>query len=133
MQTASTPTLVMVILLLMIGSSSCSAQKKSPLWGKWSMHQVWQHGENVTKQHNPQQDRWIEFSQNGTFRSNGTPYGPNSGGYHIESDGTLFIDSDAGPDDDSRWNYSFKEGHMTWTGVGSEFAKGFVIIYQRIL
>jgi hypothetical protein len=34
----------------------------------------------------------------------------------------LFLDSDAGPEDDSQWTINIAGGTMFWQGVGSEWA-----------
>jgi hypothetical protein len=109
--------------------SHCLGQK---LEGKWMMHQVLQDGEDVTEEHNPQQDRYIIFWEDGIFESGGTPYGSNTGRYtYAPEEGSLFLDSDAGPDDDSRWKVTIEQDTMKWQGVGGEWANRFRIIHHR--
>jgi len=92
------------------------------------MHQVIQQGKDVSAEPNPNTDRWIEFRADGTFHSDDRPYGPNSGRYTLEALGILFLDSDAGEHDDSRWMYVIEED-ITWQG-GSDWAEAFVIIHH---
>jgi hypothetical protein len=109
--------------------SHCLDQK---LEGKWMMHQVLQDGNDVTEEHNPQRDRYIVFWEDGIFESGGSPYGSNTGNYtYTPEEGSLFLDSDAGPDDDSRWKVTIQQDTMKWQGVGGEWANRFQIIHHR--
>ena len=119
------------LFLLGVWSLPSWGQQQSLIVGKWSMHQVVRNGEDVTAEHNPAKDRWIEFHADGTFNSDGTPYGPNSGRYELAGENTLYLDSDAGEEDDSNWKYEIKQNQMTWEGLGSEFAREFVIVHSR--
>lgn len=44
---------------------------------------------------------------------------------------TLFLDSDAGPADDSQWKVSFKGDTMHWQGYGSDWALSFEILHLK--
>ena len=73
------------------------------LVGEWKMEKVFEYGNDVTKKHNPKNNRWIRFNRDGTFVSDGDPYGRNTGRWTVENrDSILFIDSDV-DDDDSKW------------------------------
>ena len=83
--------------------------------------------------HNPQDNRWIEFYENGSFESGGTPYGKNTGKYILNEDKqTLFLDSDAGEEDDSNWRVAFEHGAMIWVGVGSARQRTTRILFERV-
>ena len=45
------------------------------LLGMWIMNQVLEDSTDVTDAHNPALNRWVEFSEDGTFESGGAPYG----------------------------------------------------------
>jgi len=100
--------------------------------GRWRMLQVVQDGKDVTEEHNPYRERYIIFSDDGTFETGGRPYGSNTGRYtYVHEEGHLFLDSDAGAEDDSRWNVTIEGDTMQWQGMGSEWANGFRIIHLR--
>ena len=85
----------------------------------------------MSKDHNPSNNRFIEFKEDGTFESGGDPYGKNTGKFYVNNHvKTLHLDSDVGPNDDSYWSITLEKGIMKWKGTGSEFAKEFVITYK---
>lgn len=104
-----------------------------PLLGKWQMENVYRNGLDVTDQpqFDPNDNRWIAFAKDGTFKSDGDPYGPNGGKYYLPGDERLIIDSDIGSDDDSEWRYRIIADTMRWRGLGSDFAKEFELVYIR--
>ena len=107
----------------------CLDQK---LEGKWMMWQVIQDGNDVSAEHNPQAERYIIFYEDGAFESGGRPYGLNTGRYEYSpEDGILYLISDAGPEDDSRWKVTIESDTMTWNGLGSEWANRFRITHRR--
>ena len=107
----------------------CLAQK---LEGKWIMNKVIQDGNDVSEEHNPYDDRYIIFFEDGTFETGGRPYGLNTGRYeYLPSDGVLYLISDAGSEDDSQWKVTIENDTMTWEGLGSEWANRFRIIHLR--
>ena len=58
---------------------SCSSEStEGQLVGRWSMDKVLQNDQNVTAEHNPENDRWIQFNSDNTFTSGGTPFGENT-------------------------------------------------------
>ena len=100
--------------------------------GKWAMHKVIQSGKDVTSEHDPHKERYLIIKDDNTFESGGRPFGKNTGKYKFDdSDNTLFLDSDAGPEDDSYWNVRVSNDTMYWQGYGSEWAKDFQIIQVR--
>ena len=114
---------------------SCSASKSlnSELSHTWKMMQVTSEGEDVTQEHNPNNDRFIQFKPDGTFKSGGTPMGVNTGKYILDINaGTLFLDSDAGEDDDSKWNVQIGSNQMVWTGIGSAWHQNFKLTFEKI-
>lgn len=96
------------------------------------MHQVFQDSTDVSNEHNPANNRFIEFFADGTFRSGGDPNGENTGEYSFDEKGILFLDSDAGPDDDSYWSVAYSNSQMKWNGVGAPRAERFTIVHQRV-
>lgn len=95
------------------------------------MESVVQSGNDVTSQHNPKNNRYISFLEDGTFESGGDPFGINTGKYSFDKSGSLLLDSEAGPEDDSIWDISFEEDLMVWKGLGSEFARNFILKHRR--
>lgn len=126
---------VLTIILFCASSLSLASQEKleDQLQGKWMMDEVFRQGQDVSSEHNPQNNRYIVFKEDGTFESGGDPWGMNTGTYYVNNHvGTLHLDSDAGPEDDSYWKIVMEKSRMTWRGTGSEFAKEFVITHRRV-
>lgn len=109
--------------------SHCLDQK---LEGKWMMHQVLQDDNDVSDEHNPYGERYIIFMEDGTFESGGRPFGSNTGLYRYSpEEGNLFLDSDAGQEDDSQWKITIDYDTMIWQGLGGEWANRFRIVHHR--
>ncbi len=100
--------------------------------GTWELHKVIQYGREVTPQHNPYKERYLILREDNTFESGGRPYGKNTGTYTFDtSDRILFMDSDAGPEDDSKWLVDMRGDTMYWKGIGTEWAESFEMIQVR--
>lgn len=111
---------------------SCSPKLETQLIGKWEMQAVYDQGKDVSPEHNPANDRWVIFYKDKTFQSGGQPYGENSGKWEFNpKENILFLDSDAGEDDDSYWIINIEEKEMQWQGTKFEFAKRFKIVHER--
>lgn len=127
-----------LLLFLLAGCSSSGTFTDDPDYlfvGRWAMDRVYEDGTEVTEEHNPADDRWIEFSPDGVFESGGQPYGHNSGKWTFDPDtGVLFIDSAAGEGDDSYWYVSFDRNkrEMRWKGVRSDFTSRFELVHVKM-
>jgi len=100
--------------------------------GRCLMKKVYHDGVDVTRQHNPSDNRWFEFSADGTFISDGDPHGRNTGTWTLEeASQELHIDSDAGEDDDSYWIVSLKSDTMRWNGARFDWNKRFALLHVR--
>ena len=111
---------------------SCTPLLRHRILGAWEMAKVTELDQDVSQTHNPANNRWITFLRDRTFKSGGEPYGDNSGKWKIdESKKILFLDSDAGEEDDSYWHIDFIGREMTWKGKNSEFAERFTLIFNR--
>lgn len=122
--------LMLVITVLFI--ISCTPKLENQIVGKWKMYKVIQDGNDVTKAHNPEKERFFELYHDQTFMSDGRPYGKNTGKYVLEiQKKTLFLDSDVGPEDDSNWYISIQNDTMTWQGYGTAWAERFQVIHVR--
>jgi hypothetical protein len=119
-------------ILLFAAPAGCKPIPDNPLTGKWLMHQVIQDGEDVTGEHDPYHERYLILREDSTFESGGRPFGMNSGRYVYDpSDQSLFLDSDAGEEDDSSWKVEVRNDTMHWQGLGSEWARAFELIQVR--
>ena len=122
-------------LLVLLTSGSLLAfiiGSDTDLTGKWLMHQVIQDGQDVTAEHDPYDERYLILKSDSSFESGGRPYGINTGKYLFDpEEKTLFLDSDAGPEDDSHWNISIRKDTMYLQGYGSEWAENFQLIHVR--
>jgi hypothetical protein len=101
--------------------------------GKWKMVTVLEGNQDVTPLMNPEDDRWIEFKADGSFKSGGGSHGSNSGTYLVNNiEKTLQLDSDAGEDDNSQWRLQFREDLLYMRGIGSQRQEMTTVISQRV-
>jgi len=120
---------VFLIIAFFLG---CTSNKRNEITGQWLMYKVIQDGKDVSSEHNPHNERYLILKSDSTFESGGRPYGKNSGKYVFNAEeNTLFLDSDAGQEDDSQWEVTFLGDTMHWQGYGSEWAKDFELIHLR--
>ena len=99
--------------------------------GKWKMIKVVELSKDVTEKHNPDNNRWISFKEDSTFESGAGEKKDNTGRWSIDNK-ELFLDSDAGENDDSYWEVKFDGNIMDWQGKRFEFNKRFEIIHEKI-
>lgn len=96
------------------------------------MHQVIQSGKDVTTEHNPHAERYLTLKSDSTFESGGRPFGSNTGKFNFNGEAKeLFLDSDAGPEDDSYWKVRISNDTMYWQGFGSEWAEDFAMVHVK--
>ncbi|MGB3541829.1 hypothetical protein [Rubrivirga sp.] len=135
----------LLLAVALVGLAGCTSSRTAEppttvgdpvsdlLVGRWDMTRVYERGQDVTDQHDPADDRFIELYADGTFESGGQPYGRNTGRWtydHARRD--LVLDSDLGPEDDSQWVVTLRGDEMEWGGAGSEFARRFRITSRRV-
>jgi hypothetical protein len=118
----------LLITISMIGRTSNPSDQ---ITGKWLIYKVIQDGQDVSAEHNPPGERYLIFKIDSSFESGGRPFGGNRGKYTLDENYNLFLDSDAGSDDDSYWNVLVSGDTMYWQGFGSEWAENFQIIQIR--
>ncbi len=119
-------------LLNLLLLSSCTAPINKQLKGTWAMEKVYDNANDVTAQHNPQNDRWIRFNKDGSFKSGGTPTGENTGKWiYTDTNRQLFLDSDAGEGDDSYWLLQLDKNNMNWAGTRSSFTERFKLTFSK--
>lgn len=120
-------------ILLILGSCDSKDNLNKKILGTWYIHRIYDGEKDVTNEHNPKNDRWIKFNKNGSFESDGTPYGYNDGNWELDIDkSTLFIDSKI-ENDDSEWNIIFKGEEFIWTGIGTPRQENFKIVQKKRL
>ena len=120
---------IVLFVMLIYG---CSSNYEDRITGKWIMNKVIQNGQDVTEEHNPHNERYLILKTDSSFESGGRPFGINTGKYSFnEEDNKLFLDSDAGPEDDSYWIVRISNDTMYWQGYGSEWAENFQIVQIR--
>lgn len=133
--------ILFISLTLSLCILSCSKDNKDTslrgrIEGKWIMTKVLDRSEDVTKNHNPDGNRWIKFVKNdkvqngGYFESGRGDKKENTGQWSLKGF-EIFIDSDAGDDDDSYWQVIVKGDSMHWIGQRFNFNKRFEIFYKR--
>ena len=125
---------LLLLLVLSISASVSTAQTQAEsIVGRWNMDKIVMDGDNdVTAEHNPSENRYIVFNKDGTFQSGGDPYGENTGKWTLNAENKeLYLDSDAGEDDDSYWIMKINGDEMHWQGARFEFSKRFQIFHVR--
>ena len=121
---------VIASFILLVGCSSQTIE--SQIVGRWSMTKVLQHDNDVTAEHNPEGERWIEFRADKTFLSGGAPFGENTGSWSLKEGGKiLFLDSSV-ENDDSEWDLHIMGDEMQWTGIGDPGKEAFTLIHSRM-
>lgn len=126
------------VLFALLALAGCATTAPGPperadLVGTWAMERITDAGADVSDEHNPAGDRFITLRADGTFESGGQPYGRNTGRWLYDpATRELGLDSDAGPADDSRWSVRLNGDRMEWRGLGTAFARRFLIVARRI-
>ena len=129
--------LILFVFIACVYSCSKDNSLSGRLIGKWKMTVVLELSLDVTSKHNPDNDRWIrliddpEIENGGKFESGKGDSTENTGKWFIDKD-VLFIDSDAGKDDDSYWQITINDDEMRWKGRKFEFNKRFEIFHKRM-
>jgi len=129
---------IIIIIFSTIFISSCSddSSLSGRITGTWKMTKVLDRSEDVTKSHNPEDNRWIRFIKDekmdnrGIFESGHGNIKENTGKWSINGF-ELFIDSDAGDSDDSYWQVIIKNDEMHWVGQRFDFNKRFEIFFKK--
>ena len=122
---------LLIFPFLFIACSKSEPPEKQ-IVGKWKMVKVYEYNIDVTATHNPNNDRWIEFTADGNFISDGGSFGKNTGRWKTDNEKSiLYIDSDV-DDDDSEWNVKFNNDEMIWTGIGHPRKDNTKLIHKRM-
>jgi len=108
-------------LLLFFGCNKRPTEDEKPIEekiiGKWKMVEIYDGKKDISKERNPKGDRVLEFKKDSIYHSSGRPFAPRSGYWHFnETKEILFMDSEAGPGDDSKWVVSFKNDTFLFHG-----------------
>ncbi|MEL6356369.1 MAG: hypothetical protein AAFQ37_05475 [Bacteroidota bacterium] len=109
-----------ILLVLVFTSCSKTNDLASQLTGKWNMVRVVINGESADQMLNPDGNRWLAFQPTGNFTSGSGKERENGGTYELDpTKAEVFLDSDAGEGDDSRWQVSFSGDTLFMRGVGT--------------
>jgi hypothetical protein len=96
------------------------------------MDRVYEKRVNVTTRENPNQDRFIDFRSDGSFRSGGEPYGPVNGSWEILPDKVLQITPEDNDEvGESTWKVTFDKSQMIWRGTGNATLERFEIFWVK--
>ena len=121
-----------LLVLAFLYGCSASENLDKHITGVWKMDKVYEYGKDVSEKHNPKNNRWIEFKDDGTFISDGDPFGKNTGRWKIDNDKSiLIIDSDV-DDDDSEWSLTLTGDEMIWTGIGNYRKENTKLVHRRL-
>ncbi|WP_127122315.1 hypothetical protein [Chryseotalea sanaruensis] len=122
-----------ILLLAVMITTSCKQSEKLDvkIIGTWTMEKVYEYDNDVTDNHNPENNRWIEFKTDGSFVSDGAPFGRNTGSWTADNNNSiLYIDSEI-DDDDSEWKVTFDHDQTIWTGIGHPRKENTKLIHKR--
>jgi len=120
------------IILFLIGIASINTQAQDEIIGKWKLEQVIVDGVDVSQEHNPFNERWIEFLKNGSFQSDGRPFGKNSGTWSEEKTENIIHLKSKVEDDNSDWVYELDKDKIRWTGFGDRKKQNTVLMHTKI-
>ena len=112
--------IVRIFILLSLLAWACSPKPtlSEQLMGKWHFSRIIIDGEDVSREQNPDNDRWICFFHDGNFASDGGMPGKNTGSYSFdEVTAVLMLDSDAGEGDDSNWIVHFSKDTLVMQAI----------------
>lgn len=130
--------LILILTMVFIYTCSQEISVQEKIKGKWKMVKVKELSEDVTERHNPDKNRWIRFIKDrkieggGLFESGRDNVKENSGKwFYDKNENELYLDSDAGEDDDSYWSVTVRGNTMLWKGRKFEFNKRFEIEYMK--
>ena len=109
------------------GSGAGSNEPK----GKWMMEKVYEYDNDVTEKHNPKHNRWFEFNVDGTFVSDGDPFGRNTGKWTMDYENSVLFIYSVMDDDDSEWKVVVDGDQMTWVGIGHPRKQNTRVVYKK--
>jgi hypothetical protein len=121
----------LILIGLMVLSCGSPDKLDRQLVGTWMMHNVFEYDKDVTEIHNPSDNRWIEFKEDGSFVSDGDPFGRNTGRWKADHEtSVLYLDSDR-EDDDSEWKVTITGDQLIWTGIGHPRKENTKLVHSR--
>lgn len=132
-------TIIYLLITLSLALMSCSEDTslRGKIEGTWKMTKVLDRSKDVTRNHNPDNNRWIRFTKDdkiqngGLFESGRGEQKENTGKWSLNGF-EIFIDSDAGDEDDSYWQVIIDGDKMHWIGQRFDFNKRFEIFYKKV-
>lgn len=124
-------TIAFALCLTLLHACGGASKKTETVIGKWNMHQVLNDNIDVSEEHNPAGNRYIDLQEDGTFESGGDPFGINTGTWTIDTENSMVhIHSDA-ENDDSDWSLELKNDEMIWKGIGDPGKERFKLIHKK--
>ncbi len=122
----------LILASVFIPGCSSRATLEKQLLGKWTMEKVYEYGGDSSLKHNPNHNRYFQFNPDGTFISDGDPFGRNTGRWTVDNEKSiLFIDSDV-EDDDSEWNVMMAGDSTIWTGIGHPRKENTKLVHLKV-
>lgn len=130
--------LLYVLLTLSSFSISLNAQDKKAadklfgnIAGTWRMQTVYDGKKDVTK-NDSASVQWMEFREDGRFKSQSGNEPLDSGSYRInENQHSLYLQSDLNKDNPAEWNIEFKENNMILIGKSTPHAQRYKYVYIK--
>ncbi len=121
-----------IFLFIALVSLNGQAQTNEDLIGEWAMESAADVGEDVTAQQDPHNERWIAFQSNGSFKSDGRPFGRDAGQWtYDDASHTLALKSNSG-DNESKWLVHFDGDKLSWRGLGEGNKATMIVTYMRM-
>ena len=124
--------LLFLFISFVVITFSCNTgleRREDSLINKWEMTGFFQSAQEQSKRFNPNNDRWIQFFEDGTYKADGGPFPPTSGKYTLE-DNLLHLISNEGPSENVSWNIDIKKDKMIFKQVPSKNTRNTEIHYK---
>lgn len=109
---------LLTFFLLLLKFTSCSDKTvEEKLIGNWKLVEIYDGKKYISQERNPKNHILVEFKIDGTYFTTGAPYAPKTGKWFYKPiNKVLFMDSDAGSGDDTKWSLEFKNDTIEFRG-----------------
>lgn len=120
-------TLLFLVISFSLGCNKTQPVSHKNITNSWKLVQVLESNKDITFERNPNNNRRMELLMDGTYHTEGKPEPPDRGTWTLDTTkkDILFLDSDAGPGSDSKWNLWFQEDTL--------YCRGNEMLYQNII
>ena len=108
-----------LFLSLALNFGTCQSVSRNDLSGKWEVIKVTESGQDITSIQGTGASRWIRFNTDGTFESDGKPFGDMRGTYSLdEPSGRILLKRDGYDRSVSVWMVAYEGYDLVFNGAG---------------